>query len=116
VPARRALDRDMPTERLDAILQADKAGAAAELGAADPVVAHAHDQRTVDGLDLESGTGIGVRAVRRRDGARGLGRLRALVDAREPSRQLGGCVGRAFLDAEVTPDVGRMRRAGAGRG
>jgi hypothetical protein len=46
----------------------------------------------------------------------GLGRLRAFLNAREPSRQLGGCVGGLSWMPEVAPDVERMRRAGAGRG
>src|SRR5262249_44021900 len=45
--ARRALDADLPTERFDAILQADESGATAENRSADAVVADGQQQGPV---------------------------------------------------------------------
>ena len=42
-------------------------------------------------------------SINGRDGVRGVGKLRAFLNARGPSRQLGRCVGRALWMPEVAP-------------
>jgi hypothetical protein len=59
----RAVEEDPAAERLGAVLEADQAGAAGEVGVPAAVVANRDAQGTSDGLDLDGGF-RGVRVLR----------------------------------------------------